>query len=248
MSRLITILCILALNVSCSVRPEDLSESTPIENIMELAERAKVRGSFDEAGDFYMEIDRLYPYSDESRVALKEAMKAYHEDSDLLNARLSAQRYLTLYPNGDDAAFSRYIIGLSYFDSIVDVQRDQGAAWHAVEEFNLLIELFPDDKYAEIARKKIIIANSQLAGQEMAVGRYYMKREDYLAALNRFTAVTEDYSDTIFEVEALYRLTEAYTALGLETLAESNNKELQEKYPHSSWALKSKKLVDIFAE
>ena len=84
MSRLITILCILALNVSCSVRPEDLSESTPIENIMELAERAKGRGSFDEAGDFYMEIDRLYPYSDESRVALKEAMKAYHEDSDLL--------------------------------------------------------------------------------------------------------------------------------------------------------------------
>ncbi len=245
--QILALLCLL-LTVSCSVKPDDLSENTSIDEIFNLAEKARDRKSFQEAGDFYMEIENLFPYSDGSRKALIEAMKSYHKGSDLLSARLSAKRYLTLYPTGEDAAFSKYIIGLSHFDAIVDVQRDQGAALHAVREFTELIEQFPGSEFTKMARENLAIAYAQLAGQEMVVGRYYMKRKDYLAAINRFSTVKNNYSDTIFEVEALYRLTEAYIALGMEDLAKSTNQKLKTKYTHSLWANKSSTLVSMFTD
>ena len=244
-SRAGLISCILV-GIGCTVKPEDLSGETSIKEIIKLAQKAKKRKLFNEAGDFYMEVDRLYPYSDEARFALIEAMQSYHDGSDLANARLSAKRYLRLYPNGPDAAFCRYMVGLSFFDSIVDVQRDQGAALHAVREFERLNADFPGSYYTERARKKIRVAYSQLAGQETSVGRYYMKREDYLAAINRFSIVVSKYSNTIFDVEARYRLTESYIALGMLKAAMGNNILLKKKYPESKWSLKSEKLIARF--
>ena len=231
------------LSFGCTVKPDDLSINTSSAEILKLAEQAKSRKTFKEAGKLYMEVDRLYPYSDEAREALIQAMKVYHDGSDLTNARLSSRRYLTLYPNGPEAPFARYMVGLSFFDAIVDVQRDQGAALHAVREFQKLNRDYPKSKYSKLAMKKIEIAYSQLAGQEMSVGRYYMKREDYLAAVNRFTIVISKYSNTIFDVEALYRLTESYIALGMFRTAIENNSLLRKKYPKSKWSLKSEKLV-----
>ena len=231
------------LSFGCTVKPDDLSSNTSSTEILRLAEQAKSRKAFKEAGEFYMEVDRLYPYSDEAREALIQAMKVYHDGSDLTNARLSARRYLALYPNGPDASFARYMVGLSFFDAIVDVQRDQGAALHAVREFQKLDRDYPRNQYSKLARKKIKLAYSQLAGQEMSVGRYYMKREDYLAAINRFTIVINKYPNTIFDVEALYRLTESYIAIGMFRTAIENDSLLRKKYPKSKWSLKSEKLV-----
>ena len=233
-------------NLACTVNTDDLSASIPSAEILQLADEAKNKKMFIEAGAFFMEVDKLYPYSDESRIALVGAMKAYHDGGDLMNARLSAKRYLTLYPGGPDAAFSRYMVGLSFFDAIVDVQRDQGAALHAIKEFQILISEYPKSKYSVLASEKFSIAYSQLAGQEMSVGRYYMKRDGYLAAINRFSIVVEGYSDTIFAVEAFYRLTESYIALGMINLAEKNDILLQKQYPKSEWSFKSKKLISKF--
>ena len=230
--------------VGCTIKPDDLSTDASVADILMLAEKAKIRKTFQEAGDFYMEVDRLYPYSDEARAALIQAMKSYHDGSDLNSARLSARRYLKLYPDGPDAPFARYMVGLSFFDAIVDVQRDQGAALHAVREFQKLILDYPKNVYSQRAMKKMDVAYSQLAGQEMSVGRYYMKREDYLAAINRFVIVVSKYSDTIFDVEALYRLTESYLALGLVNAARDNHLSLLRKYPKSEWSQKSKKLIN----
>ena len=239
----LTLFLFILANFGCTVKPDELSSKTSIVEILKLAELSSNRKSFKEAGDFYMELDRLYPYSDEARAALIQAMKSYHSGSDLTNARLSARRYLTLYPEGPDAPFSRYMVGLSFFDAIVDVERDQGAAVHAVREFQKLNIDYPKSTYSKRATKKLEIAYSQLAGQEMSVGRYYMKREDYLAAINRFSIVVSKYSSTIFDVEALYRLTESYVALGLFSSAKENNFLLKKKYPTSEWSLKSEKLI-----
>ena len=154
-----------------------------------------------------------------STVYIDHTMTVYHKGTDLSNARLSAKRYLALYPDGPDAAFAQYMIGLSFFDAIVDVRRDQGSALDAVKAFRLLNLKYPKNPYKESAAQKLKISYSQLAGQEMSVGRYYMKREEYLAAINRFSIVVNEYSDSIFLVEAYYRLTEAYLALGLNNLA-----------------------------
>ena len=231
------------ISFGCTVKHDDLSSTTPISAILELAEQAKSRKTFKAAGEFYMEVDRLHPYSDEAREALIQAMELYHEGSDLTSSRLSAKRYLALYPDGPEAPFARYMVGLSFFDAIVDVQRDQGAALLAVQEFQKLNQDYPKSKYSKLAVKKMDIAYSQLAGQEMSVGRYYMKREDYLAAVNRFTIVANKYSNTIFDVEALYRLTESYVALGMVSAAIENNSILRKKYPTSEWSLKSEKLI-----
>ncbi len=232
-----------SINFSCTVKPDDLSGKNSIEEIITLAEKAKGRRAYKEAGDFYMEVDRLYPYSDEARKVLVEAMKTYHKGEDLSNARLAAKRYLMLYPVGPAASFSQYMIGLSFFDSIVDVRRDQGAALHAVTEFRKLSSNFPQSSYVDLANEKMQIALSQLAGQEMSVGRYYMKREEYLAAINRFSTVVNKYTDTIFAVEAFYRLTESYAALGMGELALENNDLLIATFPSSEWTVKSSQLV-----
>ena len=234
---------VISLNLSCTIKPDDLSRDTSITEIMRLAERASNRNSFDEAGDFYMEVDRLYPYSDKSREALVEAMKSYHKGTDLSNARLAATRYLQLYPRGPDADFAQYMIGLTFFDAIVDVRRDQGAALNAVRELKKFVSDYPRSSYSQLVDEKLRIAYSQLAGQEMSVGRYYMKREEYLAAISRFTVVITEYAETIFAEEAFYRLTEAYYALGMRDMALENNQFLSKNFPKSDLTDKSNKLV-----
>jgi outer membrane protein assembly factor BamD len=229
----LTLILFILVNFGCTVKPDELTSKTSIVEILKLAELSTNRKLFKEAGDFYMELDRLYPYSDEARTALIQAMKSYHSGSDLINARLSARRYLTLYPEGPDAPFSRYMVGLSFFDEIED----------AVREFQKLNIDYPKNTYSKRATKKLAIAYAQLAGQEMSVGRYYMKREDYLAAINRFSIVVSKYSSTIFEVEAVYRLTECYVALGMVSAAKENNTLLRKKYPTSEWSFKSEKLI-----
>ena len=244
-SKLLLVL-VIAVDLACSVKPDDLSRDNSIDDILRLAEKASKRKAFNEAGDFYMEVDRFYPYSDKSREALVKAMKAYHDGSDLSKARLSAKRYLTVYPKGPNAAFAQYMVGLSFFDSIVDVRRDQGATFHAVKEFKKLKQDHPESPYIKLADDKLNIAYSQVAGQEMSVGRYYLKRDEYLAAINRFNIVIEEYSGTIFSPEAFYRLTEAYLALGMHSLAIENNKTLLKMFPLSEWSSKSNILVERF--
>ena len=133
------------------------------------------------------------------------------------------------------------MIGLSYFDAIVDVQRDQGSASFAVKEFRELIEEYPDSVEAEKARAKLKVAFGQLAGQEMSVGRYYLQKEHYLAATRRFQTVIDEYSETIFAVEAFYRLAEAYFALGMQTEFEMTKSILRERFPDSRWTLMVRK-------
>ena len=125
----------------------------------------------------------------------------------------------------------------------MDVRRDQGSALDAVKAFRLLNLKYPKNPYKESAAQKLKISYSQLAGQEMSVGRYYMKREEYLAAINRFSIVVNEYSDSIFLVEAYYRLTEAYLALGLNNLAKENNSLFTKQFPKSDWASRSNQLV-----
>ena len=233
-------------NSACTVNPDDLPADTSAANIIKLAEQSNSRKQFNEAGDFFMEVDRLHPYSDGARKALVEAMKSYHDGTDLVNARLAAKRYLAIYPDGSDAPFAQYMIGLSFFDGIVDVQRDQGAALHSVREFQKLKEVYPDSDFEGLAKEKLKIAISQLAGQEMSVGRYYMRSNDYLAAINRFMLVLNNYSNTIFAVEASYRLTECYLALGMLEAAKQNDFLLRKKYPLSEWNLKSASLIKRF--
>jgi outer membrane protein assembly factor BamD len=159
------------------------------------------------------------------------------------DAIASAKRYLTLYPSTDDAAYAEYIIGLSYYRQIKDVTQDQKEAKLTAQTMQDLVTRWPNSEYVEDAKTKIRFANDQLAGKEMQVGRYYLERREYIAAIKRFRTVVENYSSTRHVEEALARLTEAYYAMGLTDEAQTAAAVLGHNYPDSPWYKDSYKLL-----
>ncbi|MGH6675986.1 MAG: outer membrane protein assembly factor BamD [Xanthobacteraceae bacterium] len=181
------------------------------------------------------EVDRENPYSDWARKALlMNAFSNYEagQYDDCINA---AKRYVTLHPGSPDAAYAQYLIGSSYYDQILDVTRDQGRAQKAIDAFEEVVHKYPASQYALAAKKKIEMARDQLAGKEMQIGRFYLKKRDFLGAINRFKVVVTQYQTTREVEEALERLTEAYLALGITDEAETAAAVLGHNYPDSPW-------------
>ena len=192
------------------------TESSSAQEIFQRAELELETRNPDEAARYFGEVERLYPYSEWAKRALVMQAFAYHRDGDYESARSSAQRYLDFYPGGEDAAYAQYLLALSYYDQIDDVGRDQGLTFQALQALRGVIENYPDSEYARSAVLKFDLAFDHLAGKEMAVGRYYLKRKHYPAAINRFRVVVEEFQTTSHTPEALLRLVEAYLSLGLE--------------------------------
>ena len=164
-------------------------------------------------------------------------MRAFtsYRGGDYDEAINAAKRYLSLYPGTPEAAYAQYIIGLSYYRQIPDVTRDQGGAARAAAAMREVIERYPDSAYVEDAKTKLRIARDQLAGKEMQVGRYYLERRDYVAAINRFKNVVDVYPESRQVEEALARLTEAYYAMGLTGEAQAAASVLGQNFPDSPW-------------
>jgi outer membrane protein assembly factor BamD len=192
-------------------------------------------GRLKEAAAKFDAIDKEHPYSEYSRKA--EVMGAFtkYRMGNYDDAITMAQRYMELYPSTDDAAYAQYIIGLSYFRQIRDVTQDQKESRQTIEAMTKVVDNYPDSPYVEDAKTKIRFARDQLAGKEMQVGRYYLERRDYLAAIKRFRSVVENYSNTNQIEEALARLTEAYYAMGIASEAQTAAAVLGRNYPDSKW-------------
>lgn len=168
-----------------------------------------------EAIRLFAEVERLYPYTEWSKRALIMQAFALHQDRQYEESRAAAQRYLDFYPGEEDAAYAQYLLALSYYDQIDEVGRDQGLTFQALQGMRDVIELYPDSEYARSATLKFELAFDHLAAKEMEIGRYYLKRGHYTAAINRFRVVVQDFQTTTHTAEALHRLVEAYLALGL---------------------------------
>ncbi|MFN3273131.1 MAG: outer membrane protein assembly factor BamD [Paracoccus sp. (in: a-proteobacteria)] len=169
----------------------------------------------EDAVHYFAEVERLYPYSEWAKRAL--IMQAYgqHRAGNYEEARGAAQRFLDTYPGDEDAAYAQYLLALSYYDQIDDVGRDQGLTFQALQGLRRVIEEYPDSEYARSSILKFDLAFDHLAAKEMEIGRYYLKRGHYTAAINRFRVVVEEFQTTGQTPEALMRLTEGYLALGL---------------------------------
>ncbi|WP_374428528.1 outer membrane protein assembly factor BamD [Tabrizicola sp.] len=164
---------------------------------------------------YFQEVERLYPYTEYAKRALIMQAFTHHKAKEYPEARDAAQRYLDFYPGDEDAPYAMYLMALSYYDQIDDVGRDQGITFQALQGMREVIETYPDSEYARSAILKFDLAFDQLAAKEMEVGRYYLKRGHYAAAINRFRVVVADFQTTSHTAEALHRLVECYLALGL---------------------------------
>ena len=164
---------------------------------------------------YFQEVERLYPYTEFAKRALIMQAFTHHKAKEYPEARDAAQRFLDFYPGDEDAPYALYLMALSYYDQIDDVGRDQGITFQALTGMRDVIETYPDSEYARSAILKFELAFDQLAAKEMEVGRYYLKRKHYSAAINRFRTVVADFQTTTHTAEALHRLVESYLALGL---------------------------------
>jgi outer membrane protein assembly factor BamD len=192
-------------------------------------------GKLGDATKAFDEVDRQHPYSEEARKAILMSAFASYRRGRYDDAVSSANRFLTLYPGSPDAPYAQYLVGSSYFHQIPDITRDQQATQRAMAALQEIVDRYPDSEYADDARKKLIVARDQLAGKEMQIGRYYLERREYIAAINRFKSVVTNYQDTRHVEEALERLTEANMALGLVGEAQTAAAILGHNFPDSPW-------------
>lgn len=210
-------------------------ESFSAEEIYRRAEFEVESGNPDDGARYFGEVERLYPYSEWAKRALVMQAYAFHLDRDYEATRGAAQRFLDTYPADEDAPYAQYLLALSYYDQIEDVGRDQGLTFQALQALRDVIEKYPDSDYARSAILKFDLAFDHLAAKEMEVGRYYLKRGHYAAAINRFRVVVEDFQTTSQTPEALHRLVESYLSLGLTDEAQTAGAILGHNYRSTEW-------------
>jgi len=200
-------------------------------------------GRLSEASKKFAAIDNQHPYSEWARKALVMGAFTNYRQAKYDEAVSQANRYIALYPASDETAYAYYIVGLSYFRQIPEVTRDQRDTRRAIAAMQEVVDRFPDSEYVADAQDKIRFGREQLAGKDMQIGRYYLERRQYLAALKRFRAVVETYSNTNQVEEALYRLVETNLAMGIESEAQTAAAVLGQNYPDSQWYVDAYRLL-----
>ena len=213
--------CALALGACQSTRrnTELAYVERPVEQLYNQAAGELDSRDYANAILLFEEVERQHPYSEWARKSMVMSAYASYKTRDYTTAISAAERYLALHPGGSEAEYAYYLIALSHFDQIVDVGRDQATTERARTALNDIVRRFPDSEYARDANLKLDMVNDQLAGKEMTVGRWYLRSNQTLSAVNRFRNVIETYQTTSHAPEALHRLVEAYLTLGLKDQA-----------------------------
>lgn len=228
---------------ACSDDDSLVDDVRPAETIFAEANSLASDGDFIAAAETYDEVERLYPYSQLAKTAMIRSADSYYQAEQYEAARASAQRYLDFFPSDVDAPRAQYIVALSFYDQISDVGRDQGDTVRALQSLNEVIERYPNSDFARDAKLKRDLTFDNLAGKEMAVGRFYLGQGHYIAAINRFRVVIDQYSGTSQAPEALHRLVESYLALGIQSEAQNAAAVLGYNFPGSDWYVDSYALL-----
>jgi len=246
--RLMAVLCLGVSLAGCSsLFPEPPDEFTftevPAEQRYNEALTLMKKEDYDEAMKRFEDVDRQHPYSEWARKSMLMMAYLNYSQGKYDETIAASKRYLALHPGSADAAYAQYLMASSYYDQIPDISRDQARTQRAIEALEEVVRKYPDTEYAVSAKKKIEVARDQLAGKEMMVGRYYLEQRNYAGAINRFKVVVTRYQTTRHVEEALYRLTEAYMALGVVPEAQTSAAVLGYNFPESSWYKDAYKLV-----
>lgn len=228
----------LAVLVSCAgggAQEEEEYVERPVEELYNQALDLLEAGQYPSSARAFEEVERQHPYSQWATRAQMMSAYAFYEANMYDEAVAAAERFIDLHPGDENVPYAHYLIGMSYYERISDVGRDQRMTRQALEAFDELIRRFPDSRYARDASLKADLTRDHLAGKEMEIGRYYLHRGKYVGAINRFRTVVERYQTTTHVPEALHRLTEAYLALGVRDEARKTAAVLGHNFPGSEW-------------
>ena len=235
----------LILNISCS---KDIKrESIIIEKNLDtqVLEAYKEGMKSLEEGDVlfaakkFNEVEILYPQSEWAPKSSIMAAYAYYSQDYYSDAEAELKRFLRVYPRYRYMDYVYYLLAISYYEQIVDEKKDLQSLINAKEYFELLINKFPNSTYVLDSNFKLDLINDILAAKEIYIGRYYYDQKKWIAAINRFRSVVDDYETTIYTQEALHRLVEVYYTLGLINEAKKYAELLGYNYQSSIWYEKS---------
>ena len=237
--------CALALPVGLAGCASDEPEyvERPVGELYNQAMDQLLDEEYQQAAQTFDEVERQHPYSTWASKAQLMAGYAHYLNDNYTEAVNALDRFIELHPGNRDIAYAYYLKALSYYEQIADVRRDQEMTRQARGALQEVVNRFPDTKYARDARLKLDLTEDHLAGAEMVVGRYYLDRGHYLAAIKRFRQVIEDHQTTTHVPEALHRLVEAYMALGVVDEAQATAAVLGHNYPGSDWYADSYQLL-----
>jgi len=214
----------------------DLSyQERPVELIYATGAEKLDHRDWNDAAQYFDEVERQHPYSEWARRSILMEAYAYYESNKYDDAISAADRFVSLYPGNPSAPYAYYLKAVCYWEQIADVTRDQGDTLQALAAFREIEKRYPTSEYAIDAKLKIDMIQDQLAGKEMTVGRWYLRQGMPIAAIGRFKTVLDKYQTTSHAPEALYRLVEAYLTLGLRDEAVRDGAVLGYNYPGDRW-------------
>lgn len=216
-------------------RKKKLNEDRSVEELYNEAADTMAAGKYKDAVEQFEEVERQHPYSDWAKKAQVMAGYSAYRANQYDDAALILERFAKIYPNNESTPYAYYLRALCYYDQITDVGRDQKRTQEAQQALKDVISRFPNTNYARDAKLKLDLTQDHLAGKEMEVGRYYLVRDEYLSAINRFNYVVKHFQTTSHIPEALHRLVEAYLRLGVKAEAKKYAAVLGYNYPGSEW-------------
>ncbi len=219
---------------SCASKDIDYAEADVAtiynDGLEKLADRDYTR-----AGQTFDEVERQHPYSVWARRAILMSAYSYYMANKYSESVLATERFIGLHPGNKDAPYAYYLKAMCYYEQITDIGRDQKMTEDAMAALDEVVRRFPNTVYARDARLKLDMTRDHLAGKEVEIGRWYLFRHQYAAAINRFRNVILKYQTTSHTAEALHRLTESYLAMGVQNEAQTAAAVLGYNYPGSEW-------------
>ena len=250
MKNLFLIICLVFL-FSCAQKSEEIStriEGDSLEAQMIEAYNAGVAAL--EQGDIlfatkkFNEAELLFPQSEWAPKASLMASYAYWKEAYYKNSVEELKRFIKLYPKNENLNYAYYLLAMNYYDSIVDEKKDLRPLTEAKRYFNIVVEKYPESDYALDGKYKLELIDDLLAAKEIYIARHYIKKEKWIAAINRLKIIVSDYDTTIYIEEALHRLVEVYYLIGLEDESKKYAKTLGYNYQSSEWYKESYRIFN----
>jgi len=195
-------------------------------------------GDYESAAELFERAESEHPTDAFAPDALVMAAYSRYMDDDFPSALIAADRFMRFHPGHADAAYMIYLRGMCYYRQVSDVRREPGMSIYALQQFELLRQRFPNSEYAKNVKNKIIILQNYIAGKVMYLARDDMRKENWTSAITRLQSVITNAYNTVMVPEALYRLTQCYTAIGLTEQASGYADTLRQNFPDNEWTKK----------
>jgi outer membrane protein assembly factor BamD len=239
MKKIILLLCVGGLLCACSGEKEIVAER-PLEDIYQEAYQEFNKKNYAEAAELFQIAESQYPASIWAADALVMMAYSRYMDNDFAGSILAIDRYMRFHPGHKDVPYMMYLRGMDYYRQVSDVRRDPGMSAYALQQFQQLVERFPNSEYAKNAENKILILKNYIAGKVMYSARDDMQKQNWVSAIGRFQSVVDTAQETVMTPEAMFRLTECYTAIGLSEQASGYAEMLRKNFPDNEWTKKLK--------